>query len=40
MTFTGMDSSSGCIRPLPRKARMKSGPDNLASILGAMPPPK
>jgi hypothetical protein len=40
MTMTGMASSRGCMRPLPTNACMNNGPDNLASILGAMPPPR
>ena len=40
MTLTGMASSRGCMRPFPTNAFMNNGPDNLASILGAMPPPK
>ena len=40
MTLTGMASSRGCMRPFPTNAFMNNGPDNLANILGAMPPPR
>ena len=40
MTLTGIASSRGCIRPFPTNAFMNNGPDNFASILGAMPPPR
>lgn len=40
ITFTGMASSRVRIRPLARKAFMKSGSSSLSAIFGAMPPPR